>query len=175
MIVFQGQGFMVGVQINPISGMPSGFPVMFQLHFEFSWCLYVKNTRIIYRWYIFLSGIAGICPRSYWGQECRSASWGLSNFDIGIIFVVILYPLVFVFNVVYSLIQGLLEARQELRPLISKPSNRLKDLLFLDIALDSAVRTAVERGYDGLNAAGPEVIPPYLGQYLIFHDKFINF
>jgi hypothetical protein len=25
----QGQGFMVGVQINPIPGLPSGFPVMF--------------------------------------------------------------------------------------------------------------------------------------------------
>lgn len=55
--------------------------------------------------------------------------------------------------------QGLLEARQELRPLLNKSQSRLKDLLFLDIALDSAVRTAVERGYEELNNAGPEVIP----------------
>lgn len=53
--------------------------------------------------------------------------------------------------------QGLLEARQELRPLLLKSSDRLKDLLFLDIALDSAVRTAIERGYEQLNNAGPEV------------------
>jgi len=33
----------------------------------------------------------------------------------------------------------------------------LKDLLFLDIALDSTVRTAVERGYEELNKARPEV------------------
>jgi len=27
-IIPQGQGFMVGVQINPVSGLPSGFSVM---------------------------------------------------------------------------------------------------------------------------------------------------
>lgn len=27
-ILIQGQGFMVGVQINPVSGLPSGFPVV---------------------------------------------------------------------------------------------------------------------------------------------------
>lgn len=53
--------------------------------------------------------------------------------------------------------QGLLEARQELRPLLSQSNDRLKDILFLDIALDSAVRTAVERGYEELNNASPEV------------------
>ena len=55
-----------------------------------------------------------------------------------------------------SRLQGLLEARQELRPLLFK-SNRLKDLIFLDIALDSSVRTAVERGYEELNNASPQV------------------
>lgn len=55
-------------------------------------------------------------------------------------------------------IQGLLEARQTLWPLLSKPHDRLRDLLFLDIALDSTVRTAIERGYEELNNAGPEVI-----------------
>lgn len=29
LIVSQGQGFMVGVQINPVPGLPAGFPVMF--------------------------------------------------------------------------------------------------------------------------------------------------
>lgn len=53
--------------------------------------------------------------------------------------------------------QGLLEARQELWPLLTKPNDRLKDLLFLDIALDSTVRTAIERGYEQMNNAGPEV------------------
>lgn len=51
----------------------------------------------------------------------------------------------------------MLEAREELRPLLFKPNDRLKDLLFLDIALDSTVRTAVERGYEELNNANPEV------------------
>ncbi|KAL0421405.1 UNVERIFIED_CONTAM: Alpha-glucan water dikinase, chloroplastic [Sesamum latifolium] len=72
-----GEGFMVGVQINPVSGLPSGFP-------------------------------------------------------------------------------GLLEAREELRPLLSQSNDRLRDLIFLDIALDSAVRTAVERGYEELSNACPE-------------------
>lgn len=42
--------------------------------------------------------------------------------------------------------------------MLSSPKDRLKDLLFLDIALDSAVRTAIERGYEELNNAGPEVM-----------------
>lgn len=56
------------------------------------------------------------------------------------------------------MLQGLLEARVELRPLLLKSHNRLKDLLFLDIALDSTVRTAIERGYEELNSAEPEVV-----------------
>ncbi|XWS69047.1 hypothetical protein CRYUN_Cryun04dG0146200 [Craigia yunnanensis] len=55
-------------------------------------------------------------------------------------------------------VEGLLEARQGLRPLLLKSSDRLKDLLFLDIALDSTVRTAIERGYEELKNAGPEKI-----------------
>jgi hypothetical protein len=54
-------------------------------------------------------------------------------------------------------LQGLLEARVELRPLLIEPSERLKDLIFLDIALDSTFRTAVERSYEQLNDAAPEV------------------
>ncbi|KAF6143727.1 hypothetical protein GIB67_030617 [Kingdonia uniflora] len=59
---------------------------------------------------------------------------------------------------VEALLEGLLEAREELRPLLLRPQERLKDLLFLDIALDSTVRTAIERGYEELNNAGPEKI-----------------
>lgn len=59
--------------------------------------------------------------------------------------------------IIYIYIQGLLEAREELRPLLSKPNDRLKDLLFLDIALDSTVRTAIERSYEELSNAKPEV------------------
>ncbi|GFP88008.1 alpha-glucan water dikinase chloroplastic [Phtheirospermum japonicum] len=95
----QGEGFMVGVQINPVPGLPSGFPELLQFvlaHIE------DKNVE--------------------------------------------------------ALLEGLLEAREELRPLLSKSNDRLKDLLFLDIALDSAVRTAVERGYEELNNASPEKI-----------------
>jgi hypothetical protein len=33
-IILQGQGFMVGVQINPVPGLPSGFTVM-SSYFEF--------------------------------------------------------------------------------------------------------------------------------------------
>lgn len=56
-----------------------------------------------------------------------------------------------------KILQGLLEARQELRPSLFKSQDRLKDLMFLDIALDSSVRTVIERGYEELNQAGPEV------------------
>lgn len=67
------------------------------------------------------------------------------------------YALTLNFLLSICTMQGLLEARQELRPLLLKSNDRLKDLLFLDIALDSSVRTAIERGYEELNNAGPEV------------------
>ncbi|KAG6422613.1 hypothetical protein SASPL_119192 [Salvia splendens] len=95
----EGQGFMVGVQINPVEGLPAGFPELLQ---------FVMNHI-----------------------EDRN---------------------------VEALLEGLLEARQELRSLLSQSNSRLKDILFLDIALDSAVRTAVERGYEELNNASPEKI-----------------
>ncbi|KAF8378257.1 hypothetical protein HHK36_029596 [Tetracentron sinense] len=97
----EGQGFMVGVKINPISGLPSGFPVTELLHFVLE---HVEDKNV------------------------------------------------------EALLGGLLEAREELRPLLLKSNDRLKDLLFLDIALDSTVRTAIERGYEELNNAGPEKI-----------------
>ncbi|KAL8227483.1 hypothetical protein R6Q57_015067 [Mikania cordata] len=59
---------------------------------------------------------------------------------------------------VESLLEGLLEARQELKPLLLKSNDRLKDLLFLDIALDSTVRTSIERSYEVLKNAKPEKI-----------------
>ncbi|KAK3416768.1 hypothetical protein EUGRSUZ_H02531 [Eucalyptus grandis] len=93
----EGQGFMVGVHINSIPGLPSGFPELLQFVLE-----HVEDKNV------------------------------------------------------EPLLEGLLEARQELRPLLFKPNARLKDLLFLDIALDSTVRTAVERGYEELNKARPE-------------------
>ncbi|MBA0760108.1 hypothetical protein Gotri_022887 [Gossypium trilobum] len=96
----EGQGFMVGVQINPIPGLPSGFPDLLRFVLE-----HIEDRNV------------------------------------------------------EALLEGLLEARQELRPLLLKSTGRLKDLLFLDIALDSTVRTAIERGYEELNNARPEVNP----------------
>lgn len=95
----EGQGFMVGVEINPVPGLPSGFPDL--LRFVLN---HVEDKNV------------------------------------------------------EALLEGLLESRQELRSLLLTSNNRLKDLLFLDIALDSTVRTAVERGYEELNNAGPEKI-----------------
>jgi alpha-glucan,water dikinase len=58
---------------------------------------------------------------------------------------------------VIPLLEGLLEARRELRPTLLKPHDRLRDIVFLDLALDSTVRTAVERGLESLTNAGPLV------------------
>ncbi|XP_077244216.1 pyruvate phosphate dikinase, PEP/pyruvate binding domain-containing protein [Tasmannia lanceolata] len=95
----EGQGFMVGVQINPISGLPSGFPELLQFILD-----HIEDKNV------------------------------------------------------EPLLEGLLEARQELRPLLRRSHGRLKDLVFLDIALDSTVRTAIERGYEELNNSSPEKI-----------------
>lgn len=95
----EGQGFMVGVNIDPVPGLPAGFPDLLQFILE-----HVEDKNV------------------------------------------------------ESLLEGLLEARQELQPLLFKPQNRLKDLIFLDISLDSSVRTVIERGYEELNNAGPEKI-----------------
>ncbi|KAE9597974.1 hypothetical protein Lal_00029603 [Lupinus albus] len=103
----EGQGFMVGVKINPVSGLPSDFPELLQLVME-----NIENKNV------------------------------------------------------EPLLEGLLEARQELQPSLHKSQSRLKDLLFLDVALDSAVRTAVERGYEELNNAGPEKIMYFISMVL---------
>ncbi|KAF9677885.1 hypothetical protein SADUNF_Sadunf08G0154300 [Salix dunnii] len=99
----EGQGFMVGVQINPVPGLPSGFPELLQFVLE-----HIEDKNV------------------------------------------------------EALLEGLLEARQELRPLLFKSKDRLKDLLFLDIALDSTVRTVIERGYEELNNTGPEKIMHFI-------------
>ncbi|GKA58375.1 alpha-glucan water dikinase 1, chloroplastic isoform X1, partial [Tanacetum coccineum] len=99
--VSEGKGFMVGVNINPISGLPSGFPELLQFVLE-----HVEDKNV------------------------------------------------------EPLLEGLLEARAELQPIISKSNDRLKDLLFVDIALDSTVRTAIERSYEQLKNAKPEVLLP---------------
>ncbi|XP_027772950.1 alpha-glucan water dikinase, chloroplastic isoform X2 [Solanum pennellii] len=103
----EGEGFMVGVQINPVSGLPSGFQDLLQFVLD-----HVEDKNV------------------------------------------------------ETLLEGLLEAREELRPLLLKPNNRLKDLLFLDIALDSTVRTAVERGYEELNSANPEKLMYFISLVL---------
>jgi alpha-glucan,water dikinase len=54
-------------------------------------------------------------------------------------------------------LQGLFEARAELRPFLLSATERLKDLIFLDSALYSTVRTTIERSYENLNNAAPEV------------------
>ncbi|KAK4429801.1 Alpha-glucan water dikinase, chloroplastic [Sesamum alatum] len=99
----EGEGFMVGVQINPVSGLPSGFPELLQFVLE-----HIEDKNV------------------------------------------------------EALLEGLLEAREELRPLLSQSNDRLRDLIFLDIALDSAVRTAVERGYEELSNASPEKIMHFI-------------
>ncbi|KAH7423050.1 hypothetical protein KP509_12G037200 [Ceratopteris richardii] len=54
---------------------------------------------------------------------------------------------------VTPLVEALLESRCELQPSLLKDHDRLRDIIFLDLALDSAIRTAVERGMEALNNA----------------------
>jgi alpha-glucan,water dikinase len=95
----QGQGFMGGVQIHPISGLSSELPGLLKYILE-----HIEDKRVD------------------------------------------------------PLLEGLLEARFELRSSLLKPHNRLKDIIFLDLALDSTVRTAIERGFEELNNAQPSEI-----------------
>lgn len=103
----EGEGFMVGVRINPVKGLPSGFPELLQFVLEH--------------------------------VEDKSAE---------------------------PLLEGLLEARVELRPLLLDTPERTKDLIFLDIALDSTFRTAIERSYEELNDAAPEKIMYFISLVL---------
>ncbi|XVF64923.1 hypothetical protein PTKIN_Ptkin09bG0205500 [Pterospermum kingtungense] len=53
------------------------------------------------------------------------------------------------------LMEKLLESRIEIRPLLLTPHRLAKELLFLDLALASAVRTTMERGIKDLNFTYP--------------------
>ncbi|KAF8404738.1 hypothetical protein HHK36_009627 [Tetracentron sinense] len=54
---------------------------------------------------------------------------------------------------IIPLMEKLLGARIELHPILLTSHGRLKDLLFLDLALASAIRTTMERGFKDLNNA----------------------
>ncbi|KAM0898304.1 hypothetical protein ACQ4PT_022016 [Festuca glaucescens] len=95
----ESQGFMVGVEVNPVKGLPSGFPELLKFVLD-----HIEDKSV------------------------------------------------------ESLVEGLLEARAALRPLLLSSTERLKDLIFLDIALDSTVRTAIERSFENLNNASSEKI-----------------
>ncbi|CAJ1974046.1 unnamed protein product, partial [Sphenostylis stenocarpa] len=49
----------------------------------------------------------------------------------------------------------LLESRIELRPVLQTSHKRLKDMIFLDISLDSALGTTAEKGLKNVNFANP--------------------
>ncbi|XP_059633696.1 alpha-glucan water dikinase, chloroplastic isoform X2 [Cornus florida] len=102
-----GEGFMVGVKINPVPGLPSGFPELLRFVLK-----HVEDKNV------------------------------------------------------EALLEGLLEVREAIRPLLSNSNDRLKDLLFLDIALDSTVRTAIERGYEELNSSQPQKIMYFIALVL---------
>ncbi|KAL5225848.1 hypothetical protein ABZP36_012487 [Zizania latifolia] len=103
----EGEGFMVGVQINPVKGLPSGFPELLEFVLDH---VDDKSTE--------------------------------------------------------PLLEGLLEARAELHPVLFSSPERMKDLIFLDIALDSTFRTAVERSYEELKHAAPEKIMYFISLVL---------
>eukprot|EP00249_Psilotum_nudum_P023740 c28967_g1_i1 orf=621-4901(-) len=92
----EGEGFMGGVQIHPISGLSVELPKL--LRFVVG---HVEDKEII------------------------------------------------------PLLGGLLESRREVRPTLLKHHTRLRDIIFLDLALDSTVRTAIERGLESLTNAQP--------------------
>ncbi|KAL3680910.1 hypothetical protein R1sor_023866 [Riccia sorocarpa] len=92
----EGQGFMGGVNIHPISGLSGALPDLLRFVLE-----HVEDKEVV------------------------------------------------------PLLEGLLEARRELRPSLLSKNDRLRDIIFLDLALDSTVRTAVERGLESLGKAGP--------------------
>ncbi|XVE60631.1 hypothetical protein DITRI_Ditri05aG0143200 [Diplodiscus trichospermus] len=56
------------------------------------------------------------------------------------------------------LMEKLLESRIEIRPLLLIPHRLAKELLFLDLALASAVKTTMERGLEDLNFTHPPEI-----------------
>ncbi|KAI3950212.1 hypothetical protein MKW92_044526 [Papaver armeniacum] len=62
-------------------------------------------------------------------------------------------------NNIRLLMEKLLECRIELRPLLLTSHERLKDLIFLDLALDFSVKTTIERGFKELcDAHIPDIL-----------------
>lgn len=55
------------------------------------------------------------------------------------------------------LLQKLVDARIELHPALRAPRARAKDLLFLDIALESCFKTTIEKRLISLNFNNPPV------------------
>ncbi|PRQ20992.1 putative alpha-glucan, water dikinase [Rosa chinensis] len=75
---------------------------------------------------------------------------------------------------IVPLMEKLLESRIELRPLLITSHRRLKDILFLDLALASAVKTTMERGLTDLHFSNPpdwyrisELYKPNHGQWAL--------
>lgn len=96
----QGEGFMGGVKIHPISGLSSELPSLLAFVLD-----HVEDKEVT------------------------------------------------------SLLEALLESRRELQPSLRKDHDRLRDIIFLDLALDSTVRTAVERGLERLgNAPAKDIV-----------------
>ncbi|CAJ1974048.1 unnamed protein product [Sphenostylis stenocarpa] len=54
-----------------------------------------------------------------------------------------------------NIVRKLLESRIELRPVLQTSHKRLKDMIFLDISLDSALGTTAEKGLKNVNFANP--------------------
>ncbi|BBN15240.1 alpha-glucan, water dikinase [Marchantia polymorpha subsp. ruderalis] len=92
----EGQGFMGGVNIHPISGLSGDLPGLLRFVLE-----HIEDHEVV------------------------------------------------------PLLEGLLEARRELRANLLSKHDRLRDIIFLDLALDSSLRTAVERGLESLGNSGP--------------------
>lgn len=65
-------------------------------------------------------------------------------------------------------LQKLVEARIELHPVLCTGHGRAKYLLFLDLALASAIKTTMERGLKDLNFTSPPVIDILI---YIFHES----
>ncbi|CAN6238024.1 unnamed protein product [Urochloa humidicola] len=103
----ESEGFMVGVKVNPVNGLPSGYQELLKFVLDH--------------------------------LEDKS---------------------------VEAVVEGLVEARAEVRPLLCRSQERLKDIIFLDIALDSTVRTVVERSYEQLKNAAPEKIMYFISLVL---------
>ncbi|CAO2038492.1 unnamed protein product [Urochloa humidicola] len=103
----ESEGFMIGVKVNPLNGLPSGYQELLKFILD-----HLEDKSI------------------------------------------------------EALVEALLEARAEVRPLLCGPQERLKDIIFLDIALDSTVRIAVERSYEQLDNAAPEKIMYFINLVL---------